>query len=91
MLVLKFGGTSVGSAKNINKVITILEQKSVQDKLICVVSAVGGITDKLLKAGTLAQGKNEKYRNVFKEIKALHINIIYELIPNNSDSITKQL
>ncbi len=91
MLVLKFGGTSVGSAQNINKVIAILEQKSKQDKLVCVVSAVGGITDKLLKAGALAQSKNETYLSVFKEIKMIHINIIDELIPNKSDSISEHL
>jgi aspartokinase/homoserine dehydrogenase 1 len=91
MLVLKFGGTSVGSAQNINKVIAILEQKSKQDKLVCVVSAVGGITDKLLKAGALAQSKNETYLSVFKEIKMIHINIMDELIPNKSDSISEHL
>ncbi len=91
MLVLKFGGTSVGSAININKVITILEEKSKQQKLICVVSAVGGITDRLLEAGTLAQRKNERYVSVFNEIKASHIAIIDELIPDKSDSISKHL
>ncbi len=91
MLVLKFGGTSVGSAQNINNVITILQQKSEKAKLICVVSAVGGITDRLLKAGTLAQNKNETYLSVFKEIKSIHLNIIDELIPLKSDSITQHL
>lgn len=91
MLVLKFGGTSVGSAKNINKVITILEQKSEKDKLVCVVSAVGGITDKLLKAGAMAQIKNETYISVFNEIKSFHLNVIDDLIPNKSESVTKHL
>ena len=91
MLVLKFGGTSVGSAKNINKVITILEQKSEKDKLVCIVSAVGGITDKLLKAGAMAQIKNETYISVFNEIKSFHLGIIDELIPNKSESVTKHL
>ncbi|MEZ4803127.1 MAG: bifunctional aspartate kinase/homoserine dehydrogenase I [Gelidibacter sp.] len=91
MLVLKFGGTSVGSAENINKVISILEEKSKQSKLVCVVSAVGGITDKLIKAGLLAQQKNESYLSVFKEIKTIHFNIIDELIPNKSDSISEHL
>lgn len=91
MLVLKFGGTSVGSAENINKVIAILELKAQQNKLVCVVSAVGGITDKLLKAGTLAQNKNETYLAVFKEIKMIHLHIIDELIPNKSDSIAEHL
>ncbi|MCB0448256.1 MAG: bifunctional aspartate kinase/homoserine dehydrogenase I, partial [Gelidibacter sp.] len=91
MLVLKFGGTSVGSAHNINNVIKILEQKAKQDRIICVVSAVGGITDKLLKAGTLAQNKNETYLSVFRDIKTIHFNIIDELIPNKSDSISEHL
>ncbi|MGJ8593823.1 MAG: bifunctional aspartate kinase/homoserine dehydrogenase I [Aquaticitalea sp.] len=91
MFVLKFGGTSVGSAENINKVIAILDQKSKQEKVVCVVSAVGGITDKLLRAGTMAQNKNETYLSVFKEIKTIHLNIIDELIPNKSDSITEHL
>ncbi len=91
MLVLKFGGTSVGSAKNINNVISILEKKSKQNKIICVVSAIGGVTDKLLKAGTLAQNKNETYLSVFKEIKTIHISIIDELIPNKSESIAEHL
>ena len=40
-VVLKFGGTSVGSAQNINRVISILENQSQNDHVICVVSAVG--------------------------------------------------
>jgi aspartokinase/homoserine dehydrogenase 1 len=91
MFVLKFGGTSVGSAQNINKVIAILDQKSKEDKIVCVVSAVGGITDKLLTAGTMAQNKNETYLSVFKEIKTIHLNIIDELIPNKSNSISEHL
>ena len=91
MFVLKFGGTSVGSAQNINKVIDILEKTAQQSKLICVVSAVGGITDLLLKAGTLAQNKNEKYVTVFNDIKKIHFDIIDELIPNKSTSLTEHL
>ncbi len=91
MLVLKFGGTSVGSAENINKVIAILEHKAKDESVICVVSAVGGITDKLLNAGTMAQSKNETYLSVFKDIKRTHFEIIDALIPNKSDAVTKHL
>ena len=79
MNVLKFGGTSVGSTKNINSVISILDNYSKQDQVICVVSAVGGITDKLLKAGELAQNKNSDYISDFKSIKQIHLNILSEL------------
>ena len=89
MKVLKFGGTSVGSAKNINSVINILEDYSKKDTIICVVSAVGGITDKLLLAGKQAQLKDIIYQDTITLIKDIHFNIIQELNPNNSQQILK--
>ena len=91
MQVLKFGGTSVGSAKNINKVIAILENYSAKDKVIAVVSAVGGITDKLLKAGQLAKEKNGSYKTDFKTIKKIHFSILEELMPTNNITVLEGL
>ncbi|WP_282136828.1 bifunctional aspartate kinase/homoserine dehydrogenase I [Seonamhaeicola maritimus] len=89
MKVLKFGGTSVGSAKNINNVINILEDYSKKDSVICVVSAVGGITDKLLLAGKLAQNKDAEFLEVFNTIKKIHLNIVNELIPSNNNNVVE--
>ena len=91
MQVLKFGGTSVGSSKNINKVITILENYSKQDKVICVVSAFGGITDKLLKAGNLAKNSDKNYTAEYESIKVKHFKILEALIPKNNTAISKAL
>lgn len=91
MNVLKFGGTSVGSVKNINGVISILEKYSKIDDVICVVSAVGGITDKLLKLGELAQNKNKDYLSEFETIKQIHSNILSELNPNINKSVKQEL
>ena len=91
MNVLKFGGTSVGSANTINKVITILENYSKNDQVICVVSAVGGITDKLIKAGELAQNKDEDFIKAFELISKIHHSILTELIPSNQDDIANLL
>ncbi len=82
MKVLKFGGTSVGSAKNINKVMAILSDMSANDKVIAVVSAIGGITDKLLAAAELAVNKDDSYKKAFKTIEDIHSNIIDALILN---------
>ncbi|MDO6759537.1 bifunctional aspartate kinase/homoserine dehydrogenase I [Tamlana sp. 2_MG-2023] len=87
MKVLKFGGTSVGSSKNINKVISILENYSEKDTVICVVSAVGGITDQLLLAGKQAQNKDQAFLETFKGIQERHFEIIKELNPNKSETI----
>ncbi|KJD32844.1 aspartate kinase [Tamlana nanhaiensis] len=87
MKVLKFGGTSVGSSKNINSVIKILEDYSKNESVVCVVSAVGGITDKLLLAGKQAQNKDNAYNDTFNTISATHLAIINELTPLKGQSI----
>ncbi len=87
MKVLKFGGTSVGSAENINKVISILEDYSKNDSIICAVSAVGGITDKLLLAGNYAKNKDKQFKDILEGIEESHFNIVNALIPNNNESV----
>lgn len=87
MKVLKFGGTSVGSEKNIRQVISILNDYSKKDNVIAVVSAVGGITNKLLNAGELAKVQNLEYVSVYEDIHSTHIQLIKALIPENNDLI----
>ncbi|MFS4481867.1 bifunctional aspartate kinase/homoserine dehydrogenase I [Hyunsoonleella sp. 2307UL5-6] len=87
MKVLKFGGTSVGSSKNINKVISILNRYANDSKVVCVVSAVGGITDKLLLAGRQACSKDESFKETLDVITDTHFTIIKALNPENNTSI----
>ncbi|NRA93030.1 MAG: bifunctional aspartate kinase/homoserine dehydrogenase I [Psychroserpens sp.] len=91
MKVLKFGGTSVGSANNINQVISILEEQSKQNKVIAVVSAIGGITDKLLDAGDLAQRKDKSYKDAFNSIQRTHLKLVETLIPKKNKEVLKAL
>ena len=85
MKVLKFGGTSVANAQNIILVKNIVAN-SVSDKNIVVVSALGGITDLLLKAADLAAIQNDTYKTFVKEIEDRHMETIKELIPIASQS-----
>jgi len=86
MLVLKFGGTSVGSAENIEKVITIVREKLNEGKLLVVVSAMGGTTDALLECGKLAAAGDEAYREKLQDIEQRHISTVKELIPVQQQS-----
>lgn len=86
MKVLKFGGSSVASSENIHKVISIVKESSYKNKVAVVVSALGGVTDLLLEAGSLACESNNVYINKFKEIESRHINVIRELIPVSNQS-----
>ncbi|WP_115460682.1 bifunctional aspartate kinase/homoserine dehydrogenase I [Winogradskyella aurantiaca] len=86
MKVLKFGGTSVANAENINKVIDIVATESEQQPLVVVVSALGGITNELLKAGELANKKDLSYLDLFESIKRRHLETIHLLIPEDKNA-----
>lgn len=81
MQVLKFGGTSVANADNINKVVAIVQKLIRRDKTAVVVSAFGGVTDALLKAGTLAAAADESYKEVLANIEHRHIEAVKVLVP----------
>lgn len=82
MLVLKFGGTSVLNSENIKKIIAIIKQKKETTKNVyVVVSAMGGVTDKLLTCANLAIKKDQSYLQIIKEIEDRHLTAIEELIP----------
>ena len=82
MKVLKFGGTSVGSSKNIKKIIQILSKNEKNYPQIVVVSAFAKITNLLLKAAALASHKDMSYITVLENIKSIHTTIISELFTN---------
>jgi bifunctional aspartokinase / homoserine dehydrogenase 1 len=77
MKVLKFGGTSVESASAIRKVKDIILQETTD--IIVVVSALGGITDMILKAARVAAAASEDYHPILAEIKDRHFSTINEL------------
>ena len=91
MKVLKFGGTSVGSSENINKVIKIVNNASENDAVVVVVSAVGGITDKLMNASSKAISKDLDYKSDFNTLKQQHIEIIDALLTGASLESTKDI
>ncbi|WP_117882774.1 bifunctional aspartate kinase/homoserine dehydrogenase I [Aureibaculum luteum] len=78
MKVLKFGGTSVGSSKNINKIIEIVKANQ-EEKQIIVVSAFAKVTNLLLEAAQLASIKKTAYTSVIEDIKTIHNQIILDL------------
>ncbi len=82
MKVLKFGGTSVGSVNSILSVKKIVE--SAGEPVIVVVSALGGITDKLISTSKIAASGNADYEKDFGEIVCRHLEIIGKVIPTSA-------
>ncbi|MBQ9170766.1 MAG: bifunctional aspartate kinase/homoserine dehydrogenase I [Bacteroidaceae bacterium] len=79
MKVIKFGGTSVGSVESILSVKRIVERQT--EPVIVVVSALGGITDKLIKTSQMAVEGDALYQMSFEEIKTRHEEMITAIIP----------
>lgn len=79
MKVLKFGGTSVGSVNSMLSVKKIVE--AIDEKVIVVVSALGGITDKLINTSKMATAGDSAYEKEMKEIVNRHIEMVYTVIP----------
>lgn len=79
MKVLKFGGTSVGTPQSLRNVKHIVESIT-DDKAIVVVSALGGITDKLISTAKTASSGNLEYIVTYAEIVRRHLEMITELV-----------
>jgi len=80
MNVLKFGGTSVANAQNINLVLNIVSEISKKDQLVVVVSAFSGVTDLLVLAASNAAAKDKSYKEIVSQIEKKHKDAIEELI-----------
>ncbi len=79
MIVMKFGGTSVGSARAIRSVCQIIKSRADLQPVV-ITSAVGGITNKLVALARLAgEGKEKQAWELYDEIMAKHQLIVSEL------------
>ena len=83
MKVLKFGGTSIAIPKSLSLVIEIIKKSS--EKQLIVVSALGGVTNLLLKMAELACASKNNYKEHLKIIEKKHLIQIDHFIP-----VTKQ-
>jgi len=100
MKVMKFGGTSVGSVKSILSLKEIVEAEARTQPVVVVVSALNGITDKLIAMSQMAKQGDEHYREEFDAMVRRHHSMIEAIIPdinkrvdliNNVDQLFDQL
>ncbi|MBO4822679.1 MAG: bifunctional aspartate kinase/homoserine dehydrogenase I [Prevotella sp.] len=93
MKVLKFGGTSVGSVKSILSLKRIVETESRRTPVVVVVSALGGITDKLIATSQLALKGDESYKDEFQAMVDRHHRMIDTVItePHDREHLTSTI
>ncbi len=84
MKVLKFGGTSVGSVKSILSLKRIVENEAKRQSVVVVVSALGGITDKLIATSQLALKHDPKWKEEFDTMVERHHSMIDHIIDDTT-------
>lgn len=89
MKVLKFGGTSVGTAESLRHVKMIVE--SCDEQVIVVVSALGGITDKLINTAQLAAKGDITYLESYAHIVERHNQVIDGIVPKEKQLDVKSI
>ena len=87
MKVLKFGGTSVGSVKSILSLKKIVEAEARTQPVVVVVSALGGITDKLISTSQMALKGDDKWREEFDAMVTRHHQMIDTIITDDKKRV----
>ncbi|WP_223284774.1 aspartate kinase [Hymenobacter qilianensis] len=91
MQVLKFGGTSVATAANLQRVAQLVETAAQHTATVVVVSALGGTTDALIEAGRLAAGGSAHYRTQLQRLEDRHLGVVRDLLPISEQSAVLSL
>jgi bifunctional aspartokinase / homoserine dehydrogenase 1 len=82
MKLLKFGGSSIATGERIINVIDIIESYQERSEAqAVVVSAFGGVTDRLIDLANTACAGDENYKQVLEELVNHHVDILKQLVP----------
>jgi len=85
--ILKFGGTSCGSIESISLLVSIIEKNvQSQSKFSVVFSAMSGVTNQLLEAGSLASKGKKNALELIDDIENRHFEVVKHFIPVKGQS-----
>lgn len=87
MKVLKFGGTSVGTAESLTNVKQIVT--ACKGQVIVVVSALGGVTNQLIQMADLAEAHSDEWESILEQVKARHMSVIDAVMPDDRQAQCK--
>ena len=79
-IVLKFGGSSLADVDCIRRALDIIEKKKGSAQVLCVVSALGGVTDMLIELCERARTGDPNYKGMLNDLIARHEQIVFSLV-----------
>ncbi len=87
MIILKFGGTSLENAGRISRIIDIIKERQAKyGRTAVVVSALGGVTDDLIRSAQLAAKGDRSYSKIEEQLEQRHLQTVRGLIPSKAQS-----
>ena len=85
---MKFGGTSVGSAERMERVAELVREQAASAEVVVVVSAMGGVTDMLIRAAAEAsRGDREHWKGVRQELARRHREVADQLLSAGEQAV----
>jgi bifunctional aspartokinase / homoserine dehydrogenase 1 len=88
LIVMKFGGTSVGSAERMERAAELIREQAARAEVAVVVSAMGGVTDMLIRAATEAsRGDREHWKSVRQELARRHREVADQLLSAGEQAV----
>lgn len=90
--VYKFGGTSVATAERIQRVVSLVQAERDDVVRVVVVSALGGVTDQLIRAIDEALARTGEHEKLLDTIRARHDEAVERLVlPGERDELEEEL
>ncbi|MCX7682005.1 MAG: aspartate kinase [Anaerolineae bacterium] len=88
-LVMKFGGTSVGSAEAITQAADLVQEYAARwQKMVVVVSAMSGVTDALIRSARAAEmGDDTTYRAIIGDLRSRHHDVVGRLLTQGGERV----
>lgn len=88
-LVMKFGGTSVGSAEAITQAADLVQEYAAQwQRMVVVVSAMSGVTDALIRSARAAEMSDDTtYRAIISDLRSRHHDVVCQLLPQGGERV----
>ena len=88
LVAMKFGGTSVGNAERMERVASLVREHAREAEVVVIVSAMGGVTDMLIRAATEAsRGDREHWKGVRQELARRHREVADQLLSAGEQAI----
>ena len=80
--VHKFGGSSLANVECFKRVFNIISQLPKRSDSFFVLSAMAGVTDRLVSVLNYAKNQNIEYKNALVQLRNLHMDTLHILAPD---------